>query len=721
MAVGENAVNHTSELLKLADDLYQDTISPIPSGKTPGDIRTLATQRGAIANLLSYHSAQLNRLNPVAFQFMNEAQKKQLEKQLIFTLYLFAAQAQLDDAERRVKNLAGSIDGINQCLLRLAELKKLIITEPPEENKDAQQVKDAQKQAQLNEEIDRSEKYLKLLGLTVLAPLLTSTMMHLMGNQKKMRPADKADDVSADIEAVEVTLDKSKLSGFADGKKTTLSIEYMSAVNNRRLYWVWGGGMLAAVLELLASQGVFPTDQVKNAQEKLSTPSPVTGYMSWLLYYTRFGINLFLLLEHTIPGSWMRTKEMKIPAWERFTTQWDQRKFALLNDSIWATANMACFFWLRGGGTLGYAGNVLTAVLLLMDLSLTIWMFAEESTKHNREIEALYNKKLTLESSIAERKGYIVGRNTMFKDLKELLVKDEKSEAAIQKVLDEKAKAEAEMHALEEELKQFNKTIKQSEIAWKYRKYGLINSIAYAAGLLFAFCLVCCFFFPPALLAPGLVLAMGAAGAALCFTVTLISAIVSGSIELAKTKEAMNDARAECTELLKLFLSTQDPNMKKFLYLEMKGLMAESDYQQALIKFQTIKLIRSILVDAFVPALVFAAILFMPLGIGVAVMAAGFAVALISHLIINRFEPKPPEGEKLADFKLDAFDSEFRKFSDKVSSIPTGAETATPKVTESDVLELFGKPKSTGLGWFAKNAPSKSVTDEELNPLLKNN
>ncbi|WED42794.1 hypothetical protein [Legionella cardiaca] len=709
MAAGKKSVNHTSTLLDLADTLYQ---AARKGTKTTFDsYATLDLQRLQIASLSGYYSAQLNSLNPAIFLFLTEGQKVQIEKQLIFTLYLYAAQARLDEAEARTKNLAASLQGINLCLKRLAELKRLKIQKQQDE-----------KEAQLAEKIFDSEKYLKLLGLTILAPWLTSRMMEFISNGNALVDTENESDL---VETGEVAIKESEQGGSTQGRKSTLMIEWMSAVNGRRLYWVWGGGMLASALELLAFEGSLSPEQIERAQKGLGAPSPVTGYMSWILYYTRFGINLILLLKHTINCSWwMSEEEAQIPAWERFKTQLSQRKFALLNDAIWATANMVCFFWLNGGGSLGYAGNVVTAVLLLMDLGVSIWAFVEESTRHNKEMKAFNKKKEALKEEFDKLTGLIEGRESTLEKLKAKI--DDKDEAVIsmqQELLNfKKRKLE-----LEAELKHLNKTIKQSEMEWKYKKYGLINSMAYSAGLLFAFCLFCCFFFTPA--APIVALSLVVAGAALCFTLTILYAAVNGGLEIAKTKESIRETRADCKDLMILFAQTEDENMRKQLYLEMKSLMADSQYHEEMWKFQAVKLTRSIFVDAFFPALVFVSLVFMPMGMtalaaGFAiagVIAAGLAIAAISHAILSRYEPQRVGVKNLSEFDEQKFNEEFEKFALKFDDdFPEAKTNKDFVISDSRFLEFFAEPKveAPKKTFFSSNkgyvqVPESSVTAVE--------
>ncbi|CEK09289.1 hypothetical protein [Legionella hackeliae] len=686
MSASKDAVNQTTELLTLAELLYRERNET--TSKIFGDIVTLNEQRREIASLLGYHSAQLYAMNPIMFQFLKPAQRAQVEKQLIFTLYLLAAQAHLDDAEDRTKNLQGSLDGINLCLKRLGELKGYT-TKPIDKN-----------EAQLKEAVDNSEKYLKFLGLTILAPWLVSRMTEFFNlTVKEKNDAEKAAEVvnkenDTSTLAYQMGVDQKQLTGVADGKKTSLLVDWMSQINGRRLYWVWGGGMLASALELLAFEGILPSDQIKQAQSNLSTPSPITGYMSWVLYYTRFAVHLGLLLKHTIAGPWMSPEEAKIPAWERFKTQLVQRKFAIINDSVWATANLVCFFWLRGGGALGHAGNILTALLLLMDLILSIVALIEESTKHNKEMEAFNKKEIELGE---QRATYAASIDTAEKTLAALRtsIPDYENNEVVNKKLEEIKLWQIQLAETEAELKQLQKIKKQSEMAWKYKKFGLINNTAYAAGLLFAFALFCCFFFPPAALAPALILVMGVAGAALCFTLTILYAAINGGLDIAKSKDSIKAARAECKDLMIQFAKESDPDIKKQLYLEMKALMAESEYQERLVRFQAVQLARAVFVDAFIPALVFASLVFMPLGIGLGVMAAGLAVAVISHLIISRFAPEKAPIKDLKDVDLAAFEKEFKTFEDKFNITFVDEETSVEKITDDGVVAFFAEPKKT--------------------------
>jgi hypothetical protein len=313
---------------------------------------------------------------------------------------------------------------------------------------------------------------------------------------------------------------------------------------------------------------------------------------------------------------------MEVSTWERFKTQWDQRKFSLLNDSIWATCNLACFYWLVGNGMAGYYGNVLTALLLLMDVCLTAWKFYEENTEHNKMMKQFADDIFALKEKIAHETN---------KDARKIF---------------------------ELELNELLKTKQQYEFDYKYKRYNTLNDLFYSIGLLAAFAVVCCLFLPPTAVVPATALVVGAIGAALCFTANLISAGVVGWLDMSKSKEAKQIALQECNAMLEDFIANKHGRsdfVNKQLYLDMKRLMVNSEHQQRMLDWQKWSLLRGVLVDALIPPLLFVSFVFLPLGMGLGVVAAGFALAVGTHFKL--------EGSKPGDANLPELDEDnYLKF-----------------------------------------------------------
>lgn len=516
----------------------------------------IARHRVSLSALVTQYTPIVNTTNPAVFSFLNDAQSQALKEDLLFAFYVLSAQYLLDVSESRRQHLKTYSDNIQRCARLIQALQWAGQPETPAH--------------QLDQESAAQGKHAKYLGLN---------LGGLLANQ-----------------VVE----------FGDATSETI-INLMNDANERRLYWVWAGGnggLLSSVITLMPETFGHKTQALKT----LDLPTPALGYVSWIGYYARLAINLGLLLKHTLKGPWMEEAEYYyIPAWERFTTQWQQRKFQILNDAVWATVNLVTFFWLYGSGLLGYWGNVITAWLLLVDASLTIWRFLEESTTHNRQLKQFEDDLKTLKTQF----------NAETDDAQKVLLQEH-------------------INALEKKTRQF-------KLDWQFKQYKLINDVTYALGIVVAFSLVCCFFFPPTLLAPATALMLSVAGAAACFTLTLLYAAVSGGLDIAKLKTTRQEAQQTTEALLEQFKKSSNEPEKKQYYLEIMRLQSNAVYHQQKIRLQKIDLVRSVFIDAIMPAVIFTSLMFLPTGIGIGVIAAGIALALLSKMLINQFKPRPHE------------------------------------------------------------------------------
>lgn len=398
----------------------------------------------------------------------------------------------------------------------------------------------------------------------------------------------------------------------------------MGWVNEKRLYWVWASSFLKTTMDLLPDN-FFNSGAAK---QNIRTPDPYTGTMSWALYYFRFSLNLSLLLKHTISGPWMSEKEKSTPWTERFMTQWDQRKFSLLNDFVWATGNLVCFFWLCGKGAAGTWGDMLTIALLVFDITLSVWDFEEQKTRHFKAV-------LDYETAIKK----------LGKDIAALSDTDENERK-------QKIELRIQLSALE-------RAKSQCEREWSYQKINLATNITYAVGLMVAFVLLAAPFLP---LAAATLAAMTIAGAVLCFAFSVINNCVKASIDIHKTKITIKEQKADYAKRVLDFknLISENPeadeNVKKIMFLEVKKLIAETQYQEEMLNFHTIKLIRSLLIESLVPPLVFLSFVFLPLGPALGVLAAAVALAMVTHFLINAcFKPEKEELKELDEKDYLAF------------------------------------------------------------------
>lgn len=538
--------------------------------------------RRSLAHLLDFYSQKLPKMNLASFRFLTPAMRGAQKQDLMYTFYLLSAQILIDKIEDRCQDLQRRANEITQCAKLIRELRKSALPRTPE--------------SILVESIDDdAEKCLKYLGLTMVAPLVVDGMEAIS---------------SGDQQEVDAWMAAGQTASLKKG---------MGEVNAVRLYWVWAGNFLSSVLSQLPENYV----NKQQAQQAVAAPGPITGYMSWVLYYTRFGVNLLLVAKHTVPGWWMSDDEQKIPIWERFTTQLDLRKFTLLNDSVWATGNMACFLWLCGEGRPGYLGNVLTAVLLLMDVSLTIWRFVEESTQY-----AIEKQRFIKDIELLEAKIRLAEEGA-----------DDKLAQRLRHDMDNLIKAQAHCN-----------------FEYKYKWYGLVNDLTYATGLLLAFTLMCGFLLPGGALAPEVIMLLSLSGAALCFLLTAISEAVTGYIDVAKTTEGKRLAREECSVLLEQFKTEKNPSIKKLLYLEMMQLMADSDYHAQLAHYQKVKVLRSFIIELLVPPLIFVSFTCLPFSFGMAAFSAGVILGSLTNKLVDALFPELAPLPKLGKIKGDEDD-----------------------------------------------------------------
>lgn len=542
------------------------------------DTRAIFDTRHALTASLSFYDARVEDINPALFPYLKPSEAKALEEELLFAFTLFSSQYHLDEVFQRRQCLQERSEKIKHCANLISKLRKSSQKETPK--------------SMLDSAIEQSEKHAKYLGLKV-APVVAGMLLNL----------------TTDADA------------WAGAGQMAQIKKGMGGINLWRLYWVWAGSHTRAWVDLL------PDDFYHKQQAAigLAMPSPITGYMSWLLYYARFGINLSLLLKHTLVGPWMSVPEKnlfsgeKYPTWARFKTQWDQRKFTLLNDSIWATANLACFFWLVGDGLLGYFGNIATTVLLLMDTCISVWNYCEEETQHE-----LYLERLEKDISTCQ--------------------------ANLQNSLDDGERFQLELQTL-------MKAKRQCNFDWRYKTYALQNDMVYAVGLMVAFAVMCGVLCPPSVLLPATAVLLGVVGSGLCFVFSIITAGVSAGIDLAKVRESKANMHEEGQALLKVFVGTSDEAVKKRLYLEMKQVLAKTDDQAKQIQYQERVLMRDMMLKVMIPPLLFVALVFMPLGVGLGVIAIGLAMAFVSHRLIENSKPEKSAKAAMNDADYERFSS----------------------------------------------------------------
>ena len=94
----------------------------------------------------------------------------------------------------------------------------------------------------------------------------------------------------------------------------------------------------------------------------------------------------------------------------------------------------------------------------------------------------------------------------------------------------------------------------------------------------------------------------------------------------------------------------------KFLFLEIKQLKAENEYQQQIIVLQTMHFYRKVMLEALIPAIIFSSLVFFPLGWGLGLLGLVVGLAIASNILIDKIFT-PEKEEDVSEFPQDEFDA----------------------------------------------------------------
>ena len=525
----------------------------------PLSLTTIYKERKNIARSIQFYGNRLANIDYVSFKFLNAHQRQALEEELLNTASLLYDECQLHLFEKELPLLRERGKQLELCAKLLYRLRNT--PELGEHN-----APDQAHRAEMDTSLDQPVKY---VALTVIAPLIAETMKQI-----------------------------------TTGERLEFTRDTMTDANMYRLNWVWGGGLDQALLSAI------PTDwgHTQHAQNILDTIRPVTGYMSFVLYYLRLGIRLYLLTKGTIKGSWMdpwatdAERAVDLSIRERFEYQCEKHGFDIINDFFWATANMACFLWLVNDGMWGctaYVGNAVTALLLLMDLYLTHCKYIHKAAEHRAVVEQYGIDLDDLEEQINQEPNDF--RKNVLKEHRKGLIEAKET----------------------------------CELEWKAAYKNFYYDLVYAASLLAAFALLCCFFFPPAAIVPATALILGVVGAALSFTLTIAHNAMATNTEIEELQSFMGKTNNKRQALQTQLDTEQDPNQHAKLTLDIENLDKKITYQQAMIDYYKTKIIQQIFSEAMVPATAFVFLVFLPLNIGLPFMIPIIALLLLSSTILD--------------------------------------------------------------------------------------
>lgn len=498
-------------------------------------------------SLMNYYLAILKNTHLSLFRYLSQEQKDKLKYELQITLYLLKKQAKKELDFDKKENLASYGQQARKCRLFIKILS-------------------GKKEHFLLERDDASEGYLiKYVALFLGQDLALKMAKWPVGKTKAIKGA----------------------LGFVNEK--------------RLLYGVWGTSLLKMILTALPPDFFHADYAYKNIQSL----SPYLGNLSYLLYYFRLGIELVLFFKHSIENGNMSPAEIEAYAyddpWGRMSTQWKERKFAILNDLLWATANLLGFILLYGPGLAGTCGDILTLVLLGFDAGVALWDFEEQELAYWEEINFYDQQILSLQEKISlEKENPLLPRY------------------------------QSQLEALEKA-----KALCESE--WKYRSKSLSYTLTYSLGLIFAFFLLALPFIPLSAPVAGTASILGGG---LSYAFTVLHKVKKDELEINKTQDALLAVQAVINSELEQFQQLQasnslDDKSGPLLFLKIQYQRIEAHCLEQKITFQNLHLLRSILLQTLSPAVVFTSLVFLPLGMGTAALGTAFILAAFSNAVIN--------------------------------------------------------------------------------------
>lgn len=554
-------------------------------------------QQQSLLVILRMQEQMLAQTNEASFPYLSLVQKQLMEERLLFTFFVFSAQLQLKKAQGH--GVDHEATQMKKCANLLQELRR---------NADLNQIKTPQ--MMLDDQLYDSEKHLKYIGLTVVSPFIMQHVDEFLKTREK-------------------------------------NIDFLlNDLNNKRRYWIWAGGLLSQIFETLSNRFY----QTENAQEIFASNEDTMSYIGWIVLYARWGTHLGTFFRHTIVG--VSQEEKSIPMQDRLLSEWQQRKYVLMQDTLSISVGLMCSFWAIAGSPFAQLAAPLPAILRLLSLVVVLKQYAEQSLEHEDQILCFNNDIRVLEdklSAIGEQQSTVNiaidsiqankhGQNPPLLSIEQRARKILTAHN-LQKLQQELEQLKFKQLVLEQELEQLYKNKQKYKTQWHAKANTIHLEIGLASGLLTGATLMACAFFPPIALMPIVATILNLTGISICFSATVVHCGLKGQSNIAQSQQQNKSITEECALLLLQFNLCEREEEKKSLYLQMKSLQAQSDYQQQLVIYQQMKLIHTVLIQALLPALIFTTFVFMPAA-GIALLGVSLLLAFAADQYLNQYKPK---------------------------------------------------------------------------------
>lgn len=699
--------------------------------KTPA-VLAIFDQRKARKEALANSQALLDGLIPDAFQFYDAHQVQHLDEALRFALYQYLAHAQaatdhIGVIRSQHTELASCYRKIKQCtlyrkqlMLRQVDLDLQALNDAKDEAAKDKLVAIYKTRYQLQWDVTRDTynvlgdyqktlvgewaKYgelevfhrqmnaalqdLELMkwaiwlrdedALTRLKEKYKcedATLNELKGliEQARDKAQRRRDELKQDLDALDASIESLKPEQLAsclsflkedeDELDSDYCLSQLSKGNARRLYWVW----TRCLVEML----------IISAHQVLLVSTMIAAWVSWSLYWFRGSVTATAAFQH----SWdklVSERERVIHARKRMLAHLEERRDEIANDLVWGSSNFACCFWLTGVGLLSFIGDLLTLILLGMDLTLAALRWSNGQSAHQATINSYDEQLMALMSGenlalVALREKYKIlqglqtqkyfvlnpwRRQEHEKQLKQALKGVELALAAVQKQDDLKILClhwKTLFAAQQAYLKQ-----------WQNKYATLIYDVVYAVILAVGFGFMC---FAP-------IAGLSLFGAVLLVASTVlwrtlyakddvagITQIIDATEKeyfacLAQFIELAADFKASCDKKDLIQQSqTLDAQMKQ-LYLHIRALGAKSGYERELKRFKLVEFSRYTFMRFVVPVAIALTLLLAPTTIAtlptyVFLLLGILVFAVATSMAIHRWiKPRASVWEKRVDAEI---------------------------------------------------------------------
>lgn len=441
--------------------------------------------------------------------------------------------------------------------------------------------------------------------------------------------------------------------------------------NDLRLFWVWGRSSLDEGLGALGQ-----TD----AQQRLNDTTYLPGQISWSLYLFRGSLYLYQYLQKRCSDPvWLKKlshltpkeRDAYIAAYQKM--HWDVYKYRILNDLVfWGPINLACFGWWLGEGFYGWLGNFATVILLCVDVYLAELKQAETQEKIVKISDSYQLQTRTLSEGIFRQLSQLSENIDMWQTIQSFKG-DEKKLLALDAYLFDKLlhnpKEFEAYQALWLQLADW-KDVHRHHHDFQRRTQQSLQSMNY--DRIYSWALLFAFTMSVSLLLPGGVPMLHVIGTVLCTVLTIAHRVAKAQLDMSNrqlTEERLSQEILRYTRELQGLSTILEPSKdiearKQTLYQLMGNARANRKYEQGMMTYQHLELLRTSFLRFTVPiaiglTMVYAPAMIMMVPTYVFVLAAS---ALLSFALAHYTKSQKPEDVTVRAFDVTKYQSVVRQY-----------------------------------------------------------